>query len=372
MVPFADGCPNPANPACWAESVSTAVSGAASDYVLGGLGRAFAGAAQQLAQLALGALDDTTAIDLSATWFRANVAVIAAVTLPAVVGLFVVQIIGSVLRREPGGLGRAVVGVGKALLGSALALAATQLALTAVDGICTYIASSANTTVGAAAARFFDFTFLATQLNPGLQLVIATLLIVGFLILWGVLLFRKAALLLIAVFAPVAFAGSVWDATRVWTRRWLEVVAALVLSKVVIVVVFVVGASAFSGVGPAADSTGAPSTSAPSLSDVLVGALLLLIATFAPWLTWRFVHWGGMEAAAIMHSTVAANPASNAARSTGRAGVVVAQQVGVSAALGAVTGGSGAAVGAVGIARGGARPRPAAPRPTPRAGGEAR
>ena len=249
MVPFTDGCPNPVNPACWAESVSTAVSGAASDYVLGGLGRAFAGAAQQLAQLAMSALDDSTAIDLSATWFRANVAVIAAVTLPAIVGLFVIQIIGSVLRREPGGLGRAVVGVGKALLGSALALAATQLALTAVDGICAYIASSANTTVGAAAARFFDFTFLATQLNPGLQLVIATLLIVGFLILWGVLIFRKASLLLIAVFAPVAFAGSVWDATRVWTRRWLEVVAALVLSKVVIVVVFVIGASAFSGVG---------------------------------------------------------------------------------------------------------------------------
>jgi hypothetical protein len=38
-----------------------------------------------------------------------------------------------------------------------------------------------------------------------------------------VLLFRKAALVLVAVFAPIAFAGSAWDQTRVWTRRWLEV-----------------------------------------------------------------------------------------------------------------------------------------------------
>lgn len=331
-----EACTNPLG--CAAQALSGTVSTAASDYVLGGLGRSFLAAAEQLSVLAFASLDDSTAIDLSATWFRANVTVIAAVTLPAIVGLFVVQVITSVLRREPGGLGRAVLGVGKALLGAALALAVTQLALTAVDGICGFIAASADTTVSAAASRFFDFVIMSTSLTPGLQLIIGTLLVVGFLVLWGVLLFRKAALILVAVFAPVAFAGQTWDATRVWTRRWLEVVAALVLSKVVIVVVFVVGASAFSGLGPTTTDA-ETAASVPGLSDALVGLLLLTIAMFAPWLTWRFVHWGGMEAAGVMHQVVAANPVSSTARGGARAGVMVAQQAGVSAMLGSARAG---------------------------------
>lgn len=328
------------------------VQGAASDYVLGGLGSAFTSGAAQVGELALRALDSGTSIDLGAGWFRSNVAVIASIALPGVVALFAIQVIGSVLRREPGGLSRAVVGVAKALLGAAFALAVTQLAVTAVDELCAYIASASGYTVASAAARFFQFTALAA-LSPALQILIGLGLIVGFLLLWGVLLFRKAALVLVAVFAPVAFAGSVWDQTRVWTRRWIEVVAALVFCKVVIVVTFVVGASAFSGVGP---ETGPGPAVDPSsgLSNLLVGVLLLAIAVFAPWLTFRFVHWSGMEAASVMHETVAANPISKAGRSAVSTGRYAAQHV----ALSAMSGGASAAAGGVGAARraaGGAR-----------------
>jgi hypothetical protein len=177
-----------------------------------------------------------------------------------------------------------------------------------------------------------------------LQILIGLMMVVGFILLWGVLFFRKAALILTAVFAPIAFAGSAWDQTRVWTRRWLEIVAALVFSKVVIVVTFVVGASAFARVGP--QTGGPPTGTTPSgvggLSDALVGALLLSIAVFAPWLTWRFVHWSGMEAASVMHSTVAANPISRGARSAATTGRVVAQQ----ALMSTLLGGAGAAGGA--------------------------
>ncbi|MCB2177836.1 MAG: type IV secretion system protein [Actinomycetales bacterium] len=340
-----DDCSNPLN------CLGQAVTASASSTLLGGLGSAFVQGSEQIARAAFASLDQTAAIDLSVNWFRANVGVIAAVTLPLVLGLLVIQVIGSVLRREPGGLVRAVVGVGKALVGAALALAVTQVALTAVDGVCSFIAGSAGTTVGEAAARFFDFARAASSVSPGLQFLLGLLMMVGFALLWGLMVFRKAALLLVAVFAPVAFAGQVWDATRAWTRRWLEVVAALVLCKVVIVVVFVLGASAFSGTGPAVsgESTTSP---APAFSDLLVGMLLLSIALFAPWVTWRFVHWGGLEAATMMNSSLAANPVQSGARSTTRLGTSVVQQVGVSAALGAMSGGAGAGAGAV--AHGGA------------------
>lgn len=364
VLTSADPCTNPLG--CATDAVASTVSSSAADFMLGGLGRAFIDAAEQVAALAFASLDDSTAIDLSASWFTSNVAVIAAITLPVLVGLFTVQIIGAVLRREPGGLARAVLGVGKALIGAALALAMTQAALTAVDEICVFIAASAGTSVGEAAARFFDFARISGAMAPGLQLTLGMVLIVGFLVLWGVLVFRKAALLLIAVFAPVAFAGSAWDGTRVWTRRWLEIVAALVFSKVVIVVVFVVGAAAFSGTGAKVGGQ-VPETTSPGLSDLLVGVLLLSIAVLSPWLTWRFVHWGGMEAAAAMNSAVAANPIGQGARSGARTGVGVAQQVAVTKGLGAI-GGRGAAGGGV---RAAMSPRPAPPASSP-AGGSPR
>ncbi|CAL8978623.1 hypothetical protein CELL_02914 [Cellulomonas sp. T2.31MG-18] len=363
-------CSGPLDLVC---QVTDAVQGAASDYVLGGLGSAFVASAAEVGQLALTALDATTAIDLGATWFRANVAVIASIALPAVVGLFVIQVLTSVLRREPRGLARAVVGVGKAVLGAALALALTQVALTLVDALCGYIAGSAGYTVGSAAARFFRFSFL-TGLSPALQLLLGLLLMVGFVLLWGVLLFRKAALILVAVFAPLAFAGSAWDQTRVWTRRWLEVVAALVFCKVVIVVTFVVGASAFSGTGPTADSATA-STDSPGLSDLLVGVLLLAIAIWAPWLTWRFVHWSGLEAATVMHANMAANPISRVGQSAANTTKLAAQHVALSAATGGAGSAAGAARGAGAVAGGARALRPPAQPPTavrPSTGGEDR
>jgi len=365
-----DPCVGPIAFVC---QLTDGVQGAASDYVLGGLGSAFVAGAAQVGELALAALDAGTAIDLGAGWFRSNVAVIASIALPGVVALFVIQVISSVLRREPGGLARAVVGVGKALLGSALALAITQLALTAVDEICAYIARSAGYTVASAAAQFFRFATLAT-LSPALQILIGLLLIVGFLLLWGVLLFRKAALVLVAVFAPIAFAGSAWDQTRAWTRRWLEVVGALVFCKVVIVVTFVVGASAFTGTGPVVGGQ-APSEESAGLSDMLVGVLLLAIAVFAPWLTFRFVHWSGLEAASVMHETVAANPISRTAHSAAGTARYSAQSVALSAMTGGVgaaaRGGTAAAGAARGAGAGAAAARPPA-QPRPPAGGEPR
>lgn len=346
-------CVGPLDPLC--DTAGDVVGGAVgsatatgSGFVLDALGDAFADAAASVSRTALAALDATTRIHLGADWFRANVAVIGAVTVPVVVALLTVQVITSVLRREPGGLARAGIGVAKAFLGSALALGVTQAALIATDGVCGFIAASAGTTVQGAAERFLTMTWLAgPQSGPVLQMLLGIAVIVGCLALWTVLLFRKAALLLVAVFAPIAFAGAVWDQTRVWARRWIETVAALVLCKVVIVVTFVVGASAFSGTGPALTAgepgTGEEPVSVAGLSDLLVGLLLLGIAVCSPWLTWRFVHWTGMEAASVMHGNVAANPMSAAARASASQARFTAQSALTSSVLAGAGAGAGAA-----------------------------
>ena len=233
----------------------------------------------------------------------------AAITLPAVVGLFVLQVIAAVLRREPGGLVRAVVGVGKAMLGAALAIAVTQIALLAVDEICAFIAASANTTVTEAAARFLQLTWLAgPQAGPVLQILLGLALIAGFLLLWGVLLFRKAALMLVAVFAPIAFAG------RRGTRpgcgrgggsrsspRWCSARSSSSWCS---------SSVPARSPAPVRASRGRVDTGVEPHFGFAVGpagrSAVAGIAVFAPWLTWRFVHWSGMEAAAVMHGAVAA------------------------------------------------------------------
>lgn len=311
--------------------------GDAADAVLGGIGGAFIDAAKQVADIAFAALDATTDVNLTATWFTRNVAVLAAVALPVVVALFSLQVIGSVLRREPGGLGRALVGVAKATLGASLAIAVTQLALLATDEICRYIAASAGTSVRGAAQRFLVVSWLSGGVGPILQMLLGLAIIVGSLLLWSVLLFRKAAVLLVAVFAPVAFAGSVWDQTQSWARKWIEAMASLVLCKIVIVVVFVLGVSAFADDGSTSGGTSQSTTG--SLSDVLVGMLLLSIAVFAPWLTWRFVHWSGIEAGTSLHGAVASSPIPGAVRST----ATQTRFMVASAATSAATGGAGAA-----------------------------
>lgn len=352
-----DLCAGPLDPLCQAAGgVAGSVGSAASDAILGGLGSSFVSAAQQVATSTMTVLDAVSSVDLTTSWFRQNLAVMAGVTLPAVVGLFTLQVLTSVLRREPGGLGRALLGVGKALLGVGIALAVTQTALLATDQICSVIASASGTSVSGAATRFLELTWLAgPQAGPVLQVMLGVGLIVGFLLLWGVLLFRKAALILVAVFAPIAFAGLTWDQTRVWARRWIEIVASLVLCKVVIVVVFVVGASAFAGVGPSTAPRGT-TTATGSLSDLMAGLLLVTIAVFAPWLTWRFVHWTGMEAAVVMHSAVAAGPIP----STGRAAAAQARFTTQSAVTGLVLGPAGAAAGVAGSSAAAAASKPAA------------
>ena len=325
------------------------------DAMFVALGAAFVASAQDVVSATLAALDTSTRVDLSASWFSRNLGVLAAVSLPVVVGLFVVQVIGSVLRREPGGLVRAVVGVGKATVGAAVAIAATKVALTATDAICAAIAQSAGTSVAGAARRFLDLTWLAGPgTGPVLQMLLASAVMVGVVLLWGVLLFRKAAILLVAVFAPIAFAGSAWDQTRVWTRRWIETVIALVFCKVVIVVVFVLGAAAFGSTGSTA--SGASQALGTQFSDVIVGLLLLGLAVFAPWMTFRFVHWSGMEAGTVLHHQMVATPIPAAATGAARSGRFAAQSAATTMLVGAVTGGAGApTAAAAAAARPGAR-----------------
>jgi hypothetical protein len=100
---------------------------------------------------------------------------------------------------------------------------------------------------------------------------------------------RAAAIYVAVFFMPLALACYVWPATAAIARRTVELLAALILSKFVIVATLTLGVAALHG-GPSAD-------------NAVVGSAILLIAGFAPFCLLRLAPI--VEAGA----TVAAGPA---------------------------------------------------------------
>jgi hypothetical protein len=119
-----------------------------------------------------------------------------------------------------------------------------------------------------------------------MTIFLAGLAIAATAIVWFSLLIRKALLLVAIVFAPIALAGFSWDATRGWFGKWVAFVVALVFSKLVLVVLFLV----------AINQTAAPiDLDLASISDPVAGVVLMLVAAFAPYMTYKFISFVGVD-----------------------------------------------------------------------------
>jgi hypothetical protein len=119
-----------------------------------------------------------------------------------------------------------------------------------------------------------------------LTIFLAGLAIIGALTVWVSLLVRKALLLIAIVFAPIALAGSSWDHTRSWLSRWATFVIAMILSKVVLVVIFLLATAQVS----------APiDADLQSVSQPISGVVLMLMAGFAPYLTYKAIAFMGFD-----------------------------------------------------------------------------
>jgi hypothetical protein len=99
------------------------------------------------------------------------------------------------------------------------------------------------------------------------------------------LLMRAAAVYVVVLMLPLAFAAFVWPARRVWATRTVELLVSLILSKFAIVAVLSLAAAAFS------QGTG-------GIGQVLVAMTLLLLATFAPWALMRILPFAELAAGA--------------------------------------------------------------------------
>ncbi|WP_460834058.1 TrbL/VirB6 family protein [Nocardioides hungaricus] len=237
--------------------------------------------------------DSTTMVDVTSSQYTKVYNVLFGVAVFVMLGFFMLQVIGGMIRREPAALTRAALGLAKSILGSFVALALLATALEVTDQLCIGIVNAAGTNMEQMGNRIALLTSGLAGLNvaaPGagaiLTIFIAGLAIGAACIVWISLLVRKALLLIAIVFAPIALAGSSWDHTRGWVSKWASFVIALILSKVVLVVIFLLATAQVS----------APIDSdIQSISEPIAGVVLMLMAGFAPYLTYKAIAFMGFD-----------------------------------------------------------------------------
>lgn len=251
--------------------------------------------------------DSTTMVDVTSGQFTKVYSILFGVAVFVMLGFFMLQVIGGMIRREPAALSRAVFGLAKSVLGSFVALALIGTALEITDRLCVGIVHATGTTMAQMGDRV---SMLAKGIGalqiaaPGASAVI-TILVAGLalgaaVIVWVSLLIRKALLLIAIVFAPIALAGASWDHTRSWVGRWATFVIALILSKVVLVVFFLLATAQVS----------APiDADLKSVSEPISGVVLMLMAGFAPYLTYKAVSFIGFD----MHHAMSAEQEAKSA-----------------------------------------------------------
>ena len=308
------------------------------------------GAAWLLGQIG-GVLSATTAIDLGAPWFAAHYATMAALAGVVIVPMLLLGIVQALYRQSASMLIRSVlVHVPLAVLLTAVAVTLVQISLALTDWLCAAVSQGA----GLDAGHFMGTvtTALAPETlagQPGAPTFVLFLggvaVVVGAVMVWIELLLRAAAVYVAVLFLPLALAGLAWPAITHWSRRLVDTLVALVLSKLVIVAVLSLAAGALAG---GSGSTPAGATGGGGgFASVLGGAALLLLAAFAPWSLFRLLpfieagavgHLEGLGQRARHHAAVPAKGLANVAMRAAGAGSMATGPVGV---IGAVAGGLG-------------------------------
>ena len=168
--------------------------------------------------------------------------------------------------------------------------------------------------------------------SPALLVVFSVVLILATIMVWMVFLIRAAAILVAYAFMPIAFAGILFPATRGWIRRLIEVQLSFILSKMVIVGIFALGAEVLTG----ADN---------ALAGMMQASALFVLAAFSPFALMKLLPFVSNEAMDAMERP-AGTPIRVATAAAGTAGgLAIYRHLQGSQTEGGGSGGGGGAAG---------------------------
>ena len=285
------------NPICQAGSIGGSIASSGFESILNGISQWVASGAEWLLNQIGEVLSATTTVDLGASWFQSHYGQMTALAGVVILPMLLASTLQAVIRQNPGQLIRTfLVQLPLALLLAVVAVQIVVLSLSATDAMSDAVAGGTSA----------DVSSLLTSVTSGLVdsaadpsiasfvlLLVALLIAVGAFVLWLELLIRAAAVYVAVLFLPLALATLVWPAVSHWCRRLVETLAALILSK------FVIVATLSLAVGAVASGTAGTGNHGSGFSSVLAGGALLLMATFVPFAILRMIP--AVEAGAVAH-----------------------------------------------------------------------
>ncbi|SHN22797.1 SCO6881 family protein [Actinacidiphila paucisporea] len=265
--------------------IASGAGSAITDSIGSWLAKSAGDLAASAADLAARAVNETTAIDLNAPWFRDNYELLLPIGLALTVGTFCLQLMFAAWRRDERALAQAAIGTMVGVLFSFCAVAFTSVAITVVDALSDGLFQAANTSIDDAIRRVVEVNELGAMfgLGWGVPALVALGMAIGAFMYWGVMVARKVGVLILVALAIFAGSGGGWEVAKRWRRGWIEATATLVVSKLLMTVVFLIGVSAMGKSDPA-DGLGA-------LSDAMAGLVVMILVLLCPYATYKFVHW---------------------------------------------------------------------------------
>ncbi|MGI8902865.1 MAG: hypothetical protein ACR2IP_04240 [Solirubrobacteraceae bacterium] len=225
-------------------------------------------------------LSETTSPQLGTTWFSSAYWRIAGVAAVLTLPFLFAAAVQALMRSDLALLVRAAFGyLPLALLAVSVAAPMTMLLLAASDQLSGIVSSAAGNAGEHFLARAGAIagTLSLLSRSPFLAFLVGLFTAAGAVVLWLELAMREAAVYVVVLMLPLAFAALVWPARRVWAIRAVELLVALILSKFAIVAVLALG-------GAALDQTGGKGATA-----MLAGFVLVVMGAFAPWALLRLL-----------------------------------------------------------------------------------
>ena len=264
-----------------AAGAANAAIGAFANWMASGIG--------DLLRTVADAMFSGTQVDLFAPgqggeqWFAQNYGTMAAIGLALFAPMLLLAVLHALFSQSGAVLGRALLHLPIAALGTAAAVTLVQVLLDITDAFSNAVLATTRTDT----ENFLSGVFSALTPSGGGGVVFGSIFIGLFLafaclVVWVELIVREAAIYLAVMFLPLGFAAYIWPALSGWLRRLVEVIVALVLSKLVIAAALGLAASAL------ANQEG--------FGALVAGAAMFLLAAFSPFALFKLIPLGEMAA----------------------------------------------------------------------------
>jgi type IV secretion system protein TrbL len=247
------------------------------------------------------AVFDKTSPVLTADWFHTHYAEMVAVAWVVAPLFLLLGVIQATMRADLGVLGRIAAQLVVVAIFTTGAVAIAQMLVGSVDQLSGFISDSAQGDIH----TFLSITLRGTMAaalslaqggtpgadTPPLAFVFlsAILIVLGAALIWLELLARTLVIYAALLFFPILLATAIWPRLNHVVRRFVEVLAAVIVSKFIIVVILAAGVGTIEAMGKAGQG--------PAL---LIGAGLVLLAAWAPWKFYRLLPL--MEAGILHHA----------------------------------------------------------------------